>query len=96
MTAQQTDELRHSILEFLALRHPNAYQAESIKRMLVNRQLLDFTPTDSEVVSALTLLTEKRLVNRILDSIDIVPAWQISAEGLLQYQRSRFQKESGQ
>lgn len=94
MTAQQTDELRHAIVEFLALRHPNAYQAESIKRMLVNRQILDFTPTDSEVVSSLALLVEKGIVNRILESIDIVPAWQISGDGLLHYQRARFQKES--
>lgn len=84
--AQQVD-LREACLEFLAVRYPNAYQSDAIRRMLVRRQRIDFEPELSDMTAALSFLKEEAMVAAPVDPLSPILAWSATSPGVTRYQR---------
>jgi len=83
----QQEELRQACLEFLVDRYPLAYMADAMNRMLARRQRIDFKVLDSDLVATLAFLRDKGMVERIMESIGVIPAWRATAEGVSYWQR---------
>jgi len=92
LTIAQQEELRIVCLEFLAVRYPNSYTADAMKRMLIRRQRVDFQITESEIVATLAFLKDKGFVVSLIDCLHAIPAWQATSEGVLFYQRGEVLK----
>lgn len=87
LTIAQQEELRIVCLEFLAVRFPNSYTEDAIRRMIIRRQRVDFHFTDSDTVAALAFLMDKKLIESIMDNLHSIPAWQATSDGVLHFQR---------
>jgi len=92
LTIAQQADLRIAVLEFLAQRFPLAYTADSIGRMLVRRQRIDYTPTSSDVTAACSFLKGENFADSIIDSLAILPSWQATSAGVTKFQRKHVEQ----
>ena len=87
--ADRAELLRHAALECLAARHPVALPLGGIRRRIAT--MLDWTPTDPDLVSALALLVDKGLAKSEPDTLGSSVWYSATADGLLRIERGNGQ-----
>jgi hypothetical protein len=90
LTISQQQDLRVAVLDFLAARYPIAYAADAIARMLRRRQVIDYSPISSEMVSALAWLEESKLAAREFSALAVIPSWRATNSGAADFQTRRL------
>lgn len=91
LTIAQRADLRKVVLEFLSLRFPNAYGADSIARMLTRRSVVDYPVTSSDVVEACAYLKGEGLADSefVDPELDVTPGWSATSKGKQHWERAR-------
>ncbi|WP_448577455.1 hypothetical protein [Thermosphaera sp.] len=87
LTAQQKEELRHAILEYLYARPMLAFAPAAIGRMCYRRGLVEFEPSEEQAREALEFLRGLQLVERIRDPLGGSVCYQITTAGQLARER---------
>lgn len=90
LTIAQAGELRLVVLDHLVDRFPLSYAADAIGRMLVRRQVIDFTPSPQDMAAALSFLKEEQLVAEILDDLSAISTWSATSKGVQHRDRKRI------
>lgn len=85
ITALQKEDLRHAVLEFLAVRFPAAHGLAAVRRRIERE--LDFKFEDDDLTAALEFLREKGLAKFVFDDLGSTRWWSATAEGVQAYER---------
>jgi hypothetical protein len=83
--SQESEMVRHAVLECLVLRHPAALPVAGIVRRC--KTTLDFEPSSAGVDSALAMLQDLGLVKSQYDELGGSQWWSATAQGLLKKER---------
>jgi hypothetical protein len=89
LTIGQQADLRQVCFDFLAIRFPNAYEADAIARMITRRQRVDYPVSANDVTVAVRFLQGEGLAEPSLGPLAVSPSWAATSKGLAQYQRAR-------
>lgn len=81
------EELRHAVLEVIALRFPTALPVKSIGRRVRDDAMVDFAFTDEETAAALEFLKGEQLADFTEDSLGSSRAWRATSAGVKRYER---------
>lgn len=87
LTIAKQQDLRKVVMEFLALRYPNAYTADAIARMLTRRQVVDFPIKISDVVAACAWLSDEGFAKSVTDELSVIPVYSATSRGVAFYQQ---------
>lgn len=90
MNAQEKEEIRHVVLEALALRHPIALTVNAIWRRV--KAQLDFEITEADVEAALEFLRGMGLMQSKTDDMGSTKHWQATSQGVLAHERGEVPK----
>lgn len=87
MNAQQSEEIRHAVLEIIASRFPTALAVPAIRRRVKDAALVDFDPTDDHVNVALHFLLGMGRVEKRHDDMGATEYWACTSAGRLAWER---------
>lgn len=85
------EQLRHTILEVLADRHPAALSRKAVQNRAAEAEL-DFEVTLPDVLAALEFLKGLGHVVSIADELGASEAWQASSTGVRAMERERAKR----
>ena len=88
MNPQEKQDLRHVVLETIALRHPTALSVNAIWRRV--KAQLDFEITESDAEAALEFLRGLGLVKFETDGLGSAKYWQATSAGVLANERGKI------
>ena len=87
MPVEQNELLRHSVIEYLVLRRPAAFSADSIARLIRVNQMIDFEATADQCGRELVLLKDLGLVEEITDPLGSTRYHRATGKGVLETER---------
>lgn len=88
MNPTQKEDLRHVVLEIIALRHPTALSVSAIRRRAENE--VDFKITDEDVETTLEFLRGLSLTKFETDGLGTTKHWQATSAGVLANERGKI------
>jgi hypothetical protein len=83
----QKEQLRHTTMAVLAIRHPNALTRKQVQNRVAME--VDFEVGLPDVVSALAFLKELGHVQSIPDEFGATEHWKATAQGVVTHERSQ-------
>lgn len=91
MNPQQKQDLRHVVLEAIALRHPTSLAVNAIWRRVKSQ--VDFEITEADVEAALEFLRGLALARFETDGLGSTKYWQSTSAGVLANERGKIPEQ---
>jgi len=85
LTDSEREELRHVVLEILAVRHPAALPVHSVARHA--RTAMGIEIPESDVTAACELLRGFAFADFSMDELGATKYWRATSAGVLKYER---------
>ena len=85
MNAEQKENLRHAVLEFLVLRHPSAFPPRALRRRLAEE--LDFLITEEDIAIACEFLIGMGHARLLPDALGSTNYFSATSSGVLAFER---------
>ncbi len=92
-TPLDNEILRKATLRYLVAHHPGAFDARTLAHMVHARRYVDWLPTLEELTSALSVLADLRLAEKVDTdgerrvALGASVYWKASAQGVLEQER---------
>jgi len=93
ITPLDREILRKAVLSYLCMYHPSAFDAETVRRGVRARRYVDWDPSDQEVESALMVLADLGLAERLDGpgdgrvALGATVYWRATAKGVIERER---------
>lgn len=87
LTPEEKEELRHAVLEFIAIRHPAALT----RRQIFNgaKKEVAFAFTEDDTNAAVNLLAGMNFAKAEMDRLGSTEYWSATSQGVLEYERNQ-------
>jgi len=90
MTAEQKENLRMAVLNFLAIRHVAAFNAVQVADRLRAERKVDFQFSDEDMAETCELLLKLGLVQNVVEvEFAVVPHYQATGKGVVTSEKWR-------
>jgi hypothetical protein len=87
LTPLDTELLRKACLRYLAMHHPAGFNEQSLAAVLQPRGLLDYTPAQDSIRSALHVLRDLGLATEVKSPLGASSYWSATAAGKIEMER---------
>ena len=92
MNQSERENLRRTLLNFLAIRNVAAFSAEQLRDRINGERLTDRPVTVEDITAAADLLVEANLAKSLTEGAGVIPYFKATAAGVLDSEQWRFQR----
>lgn len=86
LTNEQKEDLRHAVLEALAVRHPAALSVPQLARAV--KKVTPYLFEESDVTAALEILKGMLFADFTLDELGSTKYWRATSNGVIHFERA--------